>query len=231
LLKISISERNAFMKIAPYLAAGALTLALGAAPAMAAGTVSPAAAKPLAATGAENTTLTLVADRDDRRRHRGKRGNRRHQGQHRRNRGEHRRGEHRRHRGDRRRGHRRDHRRHRGEHRRHRREHRREWRGHGRSWRDHRQHRRHDGKRWRRHVRRDRFHRGRFHDKYWRSGPTFGFWFGYPLYYYGHLGYDCHRVTIRDYWRGHYALIGGTLCYDELGYPYLYRRWLIRYLY
>lgn len=207
------------MRFAPYLAAGALLLAFGVTPATAAGSVTPAAAEALAAAETETSPLILAATRRGRG-HRGRRG-RDHRG--RRGRG-HRGRRGRDHRGRRGRGHRgRRGRDHRG-----RRRHRRDWHGRGPRWREHR----HRGakRRFQRHIRRRRLHRGRFHDKYWRHGPTFGFWFGYPLYLYNYWGYDCHRVTVRDYWRGQYALIGGTLCYDELGYPYLVRRWLIRYL-
>ena len=79
----------------------------------------------------------------------------------------------------------------------------------------------------------------RRHHRYWR-GP---WWWGgyyrpyyrpyaYPPPYYG-AGRGCHRTSKIGYWHGYRARIGGTMCYDAYGYPYIVpgSRYLIHYIY
>ena len=73
---------------------------------------------------------------------------------------------------------------------------------------------------------------GLFH--YFIGFDPFGFT---RVAHYGRSGFrysrDCFPVEKVDYWRGRKALIGGIMCYDSYGYPYIMRRsrYVKRYLY
>ncbi len=53
----------------------------------------------------------------------------------------------------------------------------------------------------------------------------------WPPYYGPYRG--CHRTSRIGYWHGYRARIGGTVCYDAYGYPYIVpgSRYLIHYIY